>query len=117
MNISRKPGRCIKRSHDSLYSNSTIREILRSNNQEEYLGRQRNYYAQTAAVGADTTWVGSNLVTEWHRRNIRIFGHLAKITNPDDRVIVIFGSGHAPLLRYFVESSQDMELIDPLDYL
>ena len=107
----------VKTSQDSLYSNATIREILRSKNSPENLSTQRNYYAQTAPVGADSTWVGADLVSKWHRRNIKIFGHLARITEPGDRIIVIFGAGHAPLLRYFVESSKDMKLVEPNDYL
>lgn len=102
---------------DTLYANATIREILRYKNSSENLAWQRDYYARTASVGDDSSWVGVDLVTEWHRRNIQIFAKLARITEPGDRVIVIFGSGHAPLLRYFVESSRRMELVDPLDYL
>ncbi|MDZ7773510.1 MAG: DUF5694 domain-containing protein [Balneolaceae bacterium] len=109
--------RTVKQVDDSLYANATIREILRYNNGKESLSRQRNYYAKTAAVGDDSTWVGVDLVTQWHRRNIQIFAKLARVAEPGDRVAVIFGSGHAPLLRYFVESSRNMELVDPLDWL
>jgi hypothetical protein len=107
----------VKSTDDSLYSSANIREILRFNNSPKNLQIQRNYYAQTAAVGTDSTWVGANLVAEWHHRNIKIFGDLASIAQPGDRIIVIFGTGHAPLLRYFVESSLKMKLIEPNDYL
>lgn len=107
----------IKSREDSLYSEATLREILRELNSSSSLGTQRNYYAQTAPVGADTTWVGADLVAKWHHRNIKIFGHLSKIAEAGDRIVVIFGAGHAPLLRYFVESDADMKLIEPNDYL
>ena len=107
----------IETKHTSVNNTRTIRGILRYHNGSENLAMQRDFYARTAAVGNDTTWPGVDLVSKWHRRNIKIFGHLARITEPGDRVVVIFGSGHAPLLRYFVKSSRSMELVDPLDYL
>ena len=107
----------IKSANDSLYSHASIQEILRQKNSDQELMEQRAFYARTAAVGNDTTWVGAELVSKWHKRNIKIFGHLARITDPGDRIIVIFGSGHSPLLRYFVESSIRMKLVDPLEYL
>ena len=55
--------------------------------------------------------------SKWHKRNIRIFANLARIAEPGDRIIVIFGSGHSPLLRYFVESHAQMKLVEPNDYL
>lgn len=107
----------IPQQRDSLYKHETIGGMLRFQNEKQNLSEQRNYYAQTAEVAADSTFEGAKLVAEWHKRNIKIFGRLSKIAEPGDRVIVIFGSGHAPLIRYFVESSADMELISPLDYL
>lgn len=107
----------IKKESDSLYAHSTIREILRFENGKENLNNQRGYYARIAPVGNDSTWVGADVVAKWHRRNIKIFADLARVTKPDDRVIVIFGAGHAPLLRYFAKSSKAMQFVDPLDYL
>ncbi len=107
----------VEKTGGELVQNSTISEILRENNSADNLALQRHFYALTAAVGNDTTFVGTNLVTKWHERNIKIFASLSQIAEPGDRIIVIFGSGHAPLLRYFVESHQQMKLINPLDYL
>ena len=78
---------------------------------------QRGFYARTAAIGNDSTDVEANLVAHWHRRNIEIFSELARKAESGDRIIVIFGAGHAPLLRYFVKNSPRMEFVDPLDYL
>ena len=107
----------VETTRNELIQHSTISEILRENNSAEDGALQRHFYAMTAAVGNDTTFVGTNLVTKWHERNIKIFATLSQIAEPGDRIIVIFGSGHAPLLRYFVESDLRMELVNPLDYL
>lgn len=103
--------------NQNLVDNNTISEILRKKNSEEYKNLQRHFYAWIASVGNDTNDVGANLVSEWHKRNIKIFSSLSRIAEPGDRIIVIFGSGHGPLLRYFVESDMQMKLVDPLDYL
>ncbi len=43
---------------------------------------------------------GPDLLAEWYRRNIRIYNNIMKlVTAPDDRVLVIFGSGHLGWLR------------------
>lgn len=107
----------VETTHNELIQNSTISEILHENNSTEELTLQRHFYALTAAVGNDTTFVGADLVSRWHERNIKIFSSLSQISEPGDRIIVIFGSGHAPLLRYFVESDLQMKLIEPNDYL
>ncbi len=112
-----KLSKYVENRNQSLVSNSTIREILQKKNSPEYLAVQRHFYAETASVGNDKTFVGAKLVSEWHERNIKIFSSLSQIAEPGDRIIVIFGSGHAPLLRYFVESDLQMKLVEPNDYL
>jgi hypothetical protein len=107
----------VETTRNELIQNSTISEILHENNSTEELTLQRHFYALTAAVGNDTTFVGADLVSRWHERNIKIFSSLSQIAEPGDRIIVIFGSGHAPLLRYFVKSDLQMKLIEPNDYL
>ncbi|NBC65766.1 MAG: hypothetical protein GVY07_08965 [Bacteroidetes bacterium] len=112
-----KLSKYVEKRNQELVSNNSIPEILRKKNSPEYLEVQRHFYAETASVGNDTTFVGADLVSKWHERNIKIFSSLSRIAEPGDRIIVIFGSGHAPLLRYFVESDLQMKLVEPSDYL
>ncbi|MDR9363889.1 MAG: DUF5694 domain-containing protein [Balneolaceae bacterium] len=112
-----KLSKYVENRNQELVSSNTIPEILRKKNSLEYLEVQRHFYAETASVGNDTTFVGAGLVSKWHERNIKIFSSLSQIAKPGDRIIVIFGSGHAPLLRYFVKSDLQMKLVEPNDYL
>ncbi|HYF80958.1 MAG TPA: DUF5694 domain-containing protein [Symbiobacteriaceae bacterium] len=42
----------------------------------------------------------------WFNRNLRIFANLKRITeSPEDRILVIYGTSHIPLLRHCVEAS------------
>ena len=49
----------------------------------------------------------------WYNRNLRIFRKLQEITeNKDDRILMIFGNGHAEILRQLLESSPEYEFIE-----
>ncbi|MEW8978442.1 MAG: DUF5694 domain-containing protein [Symbiobacterium sp.] len=75
-------------------------------------------YMQIAAVGAGESYVGAQLVADWYRRNLFMFSHIAGLPQRDsDRVLVLVGAGHRPLLRQFIMHSPDLEYVDPLPYL
>ena len=49
----------------------------------------------------------------WYNRNLRIFRKLQEITESSkDRILVIFGNGHASILRHLLESSPEYEFIE-----
>lgn len=53
------------------------------------------------------------LSTYWYNRNLRIFRKLQEITeNKKDRILVIFGNGHAAILRQLLESSPEYDFIE-----
>jgi hypothetical protein len=40
-------------------------------------------------------WAGADLVSDWFRRNMRIYNNVVRLVDsPDDRVLVIFSAGH-----------------------
>jgi hypothetical protein len=49
----------------------------------------------------------------WYNRNLRIFRKLQEMTtNENDRILVIFGNGHASILRQLIESSPEYEFVE-----
>lgn len=42
---------------------------------------------------------GPDMVAAWYRRNLRILSHLHAITEPGDRLLIVYGQGHIPGLR------------------
>src|ERR1700728_551428 len=50
-------------------------------------------------VGA---YVGADLVAAWHRRNLKMFAKLSRLSGPGERILVLYGQGHAYLLRDFI---------------
>ena len=49
----------------------------------------------------------------WYNRNARIFSKLINITqSPEERILVIFGNGHAAILRQFLEASPQYQFVE-----
>lgn len=95
----------------------TVGEILRQINAPGRLAAEHATYLRFNRVGAGDTYVGAELVSKWYERNIHIFANLQRISEPGDRILVIFGAGHAPILRELVESDPEMTLVAAGPYL
>jgi len=67
-------------------------------------------YALFAHFGEEYSYPGAGLLTEWYQRNMRIHTHLLKVTEPGDRILVIFGAGHLDLLRQSVQDDPTLKL-------
>jgi hypothetical protein len=96
---------------------NTIGEILRLINEPAELARNHGTYARFARVGAGDSYVGADLLSKWYERNIHIFANVQRVAEPGDRILVIIGSGHAPILRELISYDPQMELVDVLEYL
>ena len=95
----------------------SIGEILRLENDPARIRKGHAMYMEIAGVGAGDTYVGADLLAKWYERNIRIFSDLQRIAQPGDRILVIFGAGHAAILRQLIASDPRLELIEATEYL
>ena len=95
----------------------TLSEILRLHNDPGSIAEGHGLYLMMSGVGAGDTYVGADLLAHWYERNIRTFADLRAIAAPGDRILVIFGSGHAAILRELVGSDPALELVEANDYL
>jgi len=75
------------------------------------------FYYALLSFGSQTDQPGADLNAAWYHRNARIFSKLTQIAQPGDRVLIVFGSGHAFWLRHFVQNTPGFELIEPDNYL
>jgi hypothetical protein len=75
------------------------------------------WYMVMATVGRDTAYKGAEEVANWYARNLYIFANIARVAQPGERVLVIMGSGHGPLLREFVDDSPELDLVLAEPYL
>ena len=70
-----------------------------------------------ATIAKDDNYAGADFVARWYNRNLRIFANLDRISEKGDRVVVVYGMGHIPILKDLVVSSPDYCTVDPLPFL
>ncbi len=93
--------------------NESVGEWLRRINASERLAEAHRPYFDIAMVGDEEFHPGANWVGHWYARNFRIFRNLVQLTSgPRDRVLVVYGLGHAYLLRRFATESGAFRVVD-----
>jgi hypothetical protein len=86
--------------------------LLQLNGPETLRASHRGYF-DWARIGDHERQPGANWVGAWYARNLRIFNNLIVLTDrPQDRILVIYGQGHAYLLRQFATESGAFRLVD-----
>lgn len=98
--------------------NQSIQEQLLETNDLGNVGDSHRVYMDLAQVGSGSNYIGADVVLRWYDRNMKIFVNLSRIaTSSDDRILVVIGGGHLPLLKHFIESSGRHRLIPASDFL
>jgi hypothetical protein len=101
---------------DSISTKLSIKNYLKLLNQPKVLDYNLGQYLVEMKTSNHN---GPDFVTlDWYNRNLRIFNNILK-TNPAeaDRILVIYGSGHIPLLKHYFESSPQFNVIPLNKYL
>ena len=92
----------------------TLTQIALEANRPENMAIGHQAYLLEARVGADSSYPGWEDVAGWYGRNLRIFANIARVAErPDDKVIVLFGAGHAPLLDHYFRAAGDFTVTPP----
>lgn len=89
----------------------TILETLLTVNSDPYAKSELASYSRIPRFSEPYDWAGADLLADWYRRNIHIYSNVLRlIESPDDRILVIFGSGHLAWLRQDFEANPDIRL-------
>ncbi len=104
---------------DSLKAALPLREyLLRTNDPESVVSGHGHYLIGTFYVGRGADYLGPDMRTEWYNRNLRIFQNLQRISSgPGERILLIIGNGHIPILRHAVAASPEYKLVEVRGYL
>lgn len=107
------------RFNDSLKTTHSLREhLLYLNRPEHLLRRHGHYLIGSFKLGHGDDYLGPDGQTSWYNRNLRIFHHVQRITeDEDERILVIIGAGHVPILRHAVRTSPQYELVEVAEVL
>jgi hypothetical protein len=77
----------------------------------EMLNRKHGHYLTAGFNTADNLGPDA-LAIWWYSRNLRIFNNILRTKpNASDRILVLFGSGHMPILRHCFQSSPEFEVV------
>lgn len=102
---------------DGMQRDASIGDNLRFLNEPDNLIRAHEPYAWQATLGAGDSFVGARMVARWYERNLAIFANLSRVAQRGERVLLIVGVGHAPILRELVIAHPDMALVEAVNYL
>ncbi len=101
----------------AILKSGTISDLFRHLNREEQIRSDNQFYMSLVRYSGGGDYPGPDLLAAWYQRNIRIFANLRSIiSSPEDRVLVLYGSGHSYWLQRNVLDSQDL-ILDRLDAL
>jgi hypothetical protein len=89
----------------------TVLETLLYMNTDEKAAQDMGFYYREAHFGEPGDWAGADLVSDWFRRNMRIYSNVTRLVDsPNERVLVIFGAGHLGWLQHDFASDPSWNL-------
>ncbi len=94
-----------------------LSDLFRFYNSSEVLSHLQAMRMRTMEVDARGTWVGLEPNVAIWKRNMRIFADIAAHAEPGERIVVIYGTGHAYFFRKWTLQHPRMELVEPGEYL
>ncbi|HEX4383434.1 MAG TPA: DUF5694 domain-containing protein [Myxococcales bacterium] len=90
---------------------------LRFVNDPANLAGGQNFYRSMTGFGGGGDQPGAELLTAWYKRNFVLCARIAQQAKPGDRIVVMFGAGHAFLLRQCVSEMPGWKLVEPASFL
>lgn len=97
---------------DSIETKLTMLENFLLMAEPHNLKRMHGHYL-SAGFNTKTNDGPDILAMWWYSRNLRIFNNILK-TRPtsQDRIVVLFGNGHIPILKHCFQSSPEFEVVE-----
>jgi len=99
------------KAQNAYLASHTILETLVYMNSDDHAARNVGLYFRLARLGEPGDWAGADLVSDWFRRNIRIYSNVVKLADsPTERVLVLYGAGHLAWLQHAFAGNPDLRL-------
>jgi len=97
---------------------SLTEQLLYMNSAERIRIGHGAYLVGSFKFGSDLQYLGPDDATSWYNRNLRIFSNLQALTSSsNDRILLIVGAGHLPILRFLAESSPEHRLRELAEFV
>jgi hypothetical protein len=105
------------KSFEAAQKSESISQLLVRMNDPSSPTYGMDFYYAVLPVGDNDVQSGADLNAMWYLRNAKIFAKLMRSTKPGDRVIVVYGAGHAFWLSHFARYTPGYRFVDPMPYL
>ncbi len=111
---------------DSILHANTLKEYLSFLNSPLYLGTSHASYINTyPQIGNTNVYeydenylLGTELTTDWYRRNIMIYSKMINQLNYSEKsIFLIIGSDHVPILQHLFQSNPYFEVVNTEQWL
>lgn len=104
--------------NECMSEDKSIVEIYKILNSKDFNEMQHRYnFLAFNDVDPGDDSVGIKFVADWYRRNLHILANLSKLSEENDRILVLYGAGHLKLLRDLINESYNLEYVEALQYL
>ena len=99
------------KSQGEYLSSHTILETLLYMNSDTKTSQDVGLYYRLAHFGDVGDWAGADLLSDWIRRNLRIYNNVMRLVDsPRERILIIYGAGHLAWLRQDFSSDPTVQL-------
>ena len=103
---------------EKLLARGGVADLLRYVNDPAKIAESQGFYRSMLRIGGGgAQQPGAELLTAWYRRNALICANIVQAAKPGDRIVVLFGSGHAFFLRQCAAETPGFKLVDAGAYL
>lgn len=97
---------------DELAYKYTLLEYFKDMNTPQSIKRMHGHYV-LSDQSPDYNSMDGWFLLNWYSRNLRIIKNIQNIdTDGDDRILILFGAGHIPILKEQLDASPEYNLID-----
>ena len=98
------------KAQNAYLASHTVLETLLYMNSDDKVAEDVGFYYREAQFGEPWDWAGADLVSDWFRRNMRIYSNVVQLVESNERLLVIFGAGHLGWLQRDFASNPNLRL-------
>ncbi|MCW5515296.1 DUF5694 domain-containing protein [Muriicola sp. Z0-33] len=89
-----------------------LEHLLEDNSPERIRIGHGHYLIGNFKMNEEDDYFGADGAIWWYTRNLRIFSNLLTMTTPGkDKLFVLIGAGHLPILNFLADASPDYRLV------
>jgi Family of unknown function (DUF5694) len=97
-----------------LIASGTVLDVLRYVNSDAYQRADNASYVKALRPDpdSDALYGSTDPLTNWYKRNLRMFTNIYRLAEPRERILLLVGSGHGTILRRLAVDAPDICLAD-----